>query len=179
MGINAISHISRNSVLVDQVKSILKYVAEDLNKDFSSLDDYFMNHCTDEVCKVFEEWFNLKPFPDYTLEDRIERLIYTFNSKGFCTVKFLKDQSLIFQNGEIEVVEDFENYRFDIKFTSTIGTPPNLQNYREMVEINKPAHLVCDFILRFRTHEELKPFQHSTLKKYTHEELRSGTIIKK
>ena len=31
----------------------------------------------------WEKWFELEKQPTWTLEDRVERLVYTFNSRGF------------------------------------------------------------------------------------------------
>ena len=126
----------------------------------------------------WEKWFELSYQPAWTLEDRIDRLIYTFNSRGFFTPNFLKEQAKIFTNGEIDITELFSSYHFIIQFTSMIGTPPNIENFREMININKPAHLTYDILFRYRTWEELKPFKWETLKAYTWEEARSRAEIK-
>ena len=59
-----------------------------------------------------------------------------------------------------------------------IGTPPNIENFREMVNVNKPAHLTYEIKYRYRTWGELKPFKWETLKAYTWEEARSRAEIK-
>ena len=59
-----------------------------------------------------------------------------------------------------------------------IGTPPNIENFREMVNVNKPAHLTYEIKYRYRTWGELKPYTWETLKAYTWEEARSRAEIR-
>lgn len=172
MGIKSISNVSRNNYIKDLIKAIeqeLKITYSDLK----SVDTALMFIAGNEECLTWENFFGLELQPNWTLEDRRNRLIYTFNSKGFFTKKFLKNLALVFTNGEISIDENYEEYHFIVQFTSIIGQPPNINNFTQMVEINKPAHLTWELRYRFRTHGELRQFKHEILKKYTHEELRN------
>lgn len=171
-----ISNISRNAYISDLLDSIQKSL-EVTENNAEELEKAIIVSADIDTISDWEEYLNLSQQPTWTLQDRIDRVVYTINSRGFFTVQFLKDQSLIFENGEIQVNENFPAYSFEIEFISVIGNPPNLDAYAEMVDINKPAKLVYTFKFRYRTHDELKPYVHNTLKNYTHEELRSrGTI---
>ena len=127
---------------------------------------------------LWEKWLNLSEGINWTIEDRRDRIIYTINSSKSCTEQFLKDQANIFTNGEISIDQQFALYNFIIQFTSMIGTPPNIENFREMVNVNKPAHLTYEIKYRYRTWGELKPFKWETLKAYTWVEARSRAEIK-
>lgn len=172
MGIKSISNVSRNTYIKDLIKAIEKELKITYS-DLKSVDTALMFIAENEECLNWENFFGLELKPNWTLEDRRNRLIYTFNSKGFFTKKFLKNLALVFTNGEISIYENYEEYHFIVQFTSIIGKPPNINNFKQMVEINKPAHLTWELRYRFRTHEELRQFKHDILKNYTHEELRS------
>ena len=176
MSLFNISKVSRNTVMKDLVTSILE-VNDDFRDDYTQLETFIMTLSTEEHIILWEKWFELDLKPSWTLQDRIERVVYTFNSRGFFTVKFLKEQAEIFTNGEIQVNQDYENYSFEIEFTSVLGNPPNLDNFSEMIETNKPAKLVWSYKFKYRTHGELEPFTHEQLASYTHEQLRSLAII--
>ena len=177
MSIYHISKISRNKYLTDVVTACENEIGLSHN-EFLGIDSCIMTLADGTNINEWEKWFELSYQPAWTLEDRIDRLIYTFNSRGFFSPKFLKEQALIFTNGEINIIENFSQYHFTIQFTSVIGRPPNLDNFKEMVNVNKPVHLTFDIKFRYRTHEELKVFTHATLNKYTHEELRSRAEIR-
>ncbi|WP_286033750.1 putative phage tail protein [Fusobacterium necrogenes] len=126
---------------------------------------------------VWEKWLGLSQEITWTLQDRIERIIYTINSNQSCTEQFLKEQANIFTNGEIAIEQQFALYNFIIQFTSMIGTPPNIDNFRQMVDINKPAHLTYNIKYRYRTWGELEPFTWEQLEKYTWQQLYEEPIL--
>nr|DAI62496.1 MAG TPA: tail protein [Caudoviricetes sp.]DAM40735.1 MAG TPA: tail protein [Caudoviricetes sp.] len=129
------------------------------------------------IIPVWEKWLGLSQETTWTLQDRIERIIYTINSNQSCTEQFLKEQANIFTNGEISIEQQFALYNFIIQFTSMIGTPPNIDNFRQMVDINKPAHLTYDIKYRYRTWGELEPFTWEQLEKYTWQQLYEEPIL--
>lgn len=131
------------------------------------------------IIPSWEKWLGLPEVVNWTIEDRRERIIYTINSSKSCTEQFLKDQANIFTNGEISIDQQFALYNFIIQFTSIIGVPPNLDNFKQMVNVNKPAHLTFDIKFRYRTHKELKVYTHAELSKYTHKEIREKAILQK
>ncbi|MCF2612974.1 YmfQ family protein [Fusobacterium perfoetens] len=147
------------------------------HKEFLEVESCIMTLADKTNIDEWEKWFELSYEPTWSLEDRVDRLIYTFNSHGFFTPKFLKEQAKIFTNGEIEIFEDFSKYHFTIQFTSIIGTPPNLDNFKKMVNVNKPVHLTFDIKFRYRTWGELKVKTWDSLKVNTWEEIRSKGVI--
>ena len=60
-----------------------------------------------------------------------------------------------FTNGEIEVVEDNQNYAFKILFTSIVGIPKNIENFKAVIEVIKPAHLNFSIEFRYNTHNQV------------------------
>lgn len=177
MSVYGISKVSRNKYITDDIKACEQEIKLS-HELFLNIKNCIMSQTDENRIEEWEEWFGLSDEKSWSLKDRIDRLIYTFNSRGFFTPKFLKDQAMIFTNGEIDIIEDFPNYHFTIQFTNMIGTPPNIDSFKEMVNVNKPAHLTYDIKYRYRTWGELKPFTWETLKAYTWEEVRSRAEIK-
>lgn len=176
MSIYEISKVSRNKYLED----VINACEQEINlshKEFLEVESCIMTLADKTNIDEWEKWFELSYEPTWSLEDRVDRLIYTFNSHGFFTPKFLKEQAKIFTNGEIEIFEDFSKYHFTIQFTSIIGTPPNLDNFKKMVNVNKPVHLTFDIKFRYRTWGELKVKTWDSLKVNTWEEIRSKGVI--
>lgn len=171
-----ISKLARNLYMKDVLESIEKSlgVAE---IDVNSIQTSIILQSTLEEIEQWEQWLLLPKMNSWTLQDRIDRVVYTLNSQGFFTRTFLKEQAKTFTNGEIQINEQFDKYHFEIEFTSVIGLPPNLDNFADMVEVNKPAKLTWSFKFRYRTHKELQPFTHKQLQKYTHKQLHELGII--
>ncbi len=169
--IDYIGKIARNSLMKDLFNSI-KIQVDAGKDDISQYDTYaFIVDSNEETISRWEKFMELKPMDNYSLEDRIERVIYTIQAKGIFTPSFLKEQAKIFTNGEIEVTENFNDYHFVISFTSVIGIPPNMDNFKEMVDLNKPAHLTYEVRIRYRTWGELLPYTWGELEPFTWNEI--------
>ena len=176
--IKYISNIARNSLMEDLFNSIEMQV--DIGrKDISQYNTYtFIIDSTEETISRWEKFMELKPVDNYSLQDRIERVIYTIQAKGIFTPSFLKEQAKLFTNGEIDIQENFNEYHFIITFTSIIGIPPNMDNFKEMVDLNKPAHLTYEVRIRYRTWGELLPYTWGELSPFTWDEIYQKAEIK-
>lgn len=176
--IKMIGKAARNNYLVAFFNA-LKNENEKIVVSINDLNKFILFSLESEkIVKQWEIYLNLPDMPNWSLQDRRERIIYTINSNEICTVDFLKRQAMVFTNGEIDVIEDFANYHFVIQFTNMLGVPPNIENFREMVNVNKPAHLTYEIKYRYRTWGEVKPFIWENLNKYTWTEIRSRAEIK-
>lgn len=176
--IKYISNIARNSLMKDLFNSI-KIQVDTGKDDISQYNTYtFIIDSTEETISRWEKFMELKPVDNYSLQDRIERVIYTIQAKGIFTPSFLKEQAKIFTNGEIEVTENFNDYHFIITFTSIVGIPPNMDNFKEMIGLNKPAHLTYEIKYRYRTWGELLPYTWGELSPFTWDEIYQKAEIK-
>ena len=53
----------------------------------------------------------------------------------------IKNTAEAFSGGEVEVIENFEEYSFIVKFVGVKGIPKNITLFKQMIEEIKPAHL--------------------------------------
>lgn len=172
MDISILSKIARNELMEDFFKSMgIFYQTTEENIE-GLRKKVFILEADEATLQKWESFMELEQRKDYTLRDRAERILYTLRSKGIFTPSFLKEQARIFTGGgEIEITEDFAGYSFTISFKNVIGIPSNMENFRNMIELNKPAHLGYKIVFSYRTHRSLENFRHSDLERYTHEEL--------
>lgn len=105
------------------------------------------------------------------LKERRENIISKLRSYGTTTKEMIARVAKAFTNGEIEVIEDNPNYSFTIKFTSIVGIPDNLENFKKVVATIKPAHLNFNVEFRYNTHNQVAYLLHSSLKAKNHKEI--------
>lgn len=105
--------------------------------------------------------------------ERQSKIISKLRSSGTLSRNRLKEISLSFKNGEVEFIEDTSNYNFIVKFISTLGKPPNFDDFMSAVEKTVPAHLEVSYEFTFNTNEYLKKYNYKTLKNFTHMQLRN------
>ena len=168
-----ISKIARNSLQLDLINAMLELSSE-TKQDIKRYEELiFVSLFNLEQIERYEKFMNLSLEPDWSLEDRRNRLLYTLLSKTILSVENLKEQALIFTNGKIEVIENFAEYFFTIRFTSIVGKVPNIESFKQFIELNKPAHLGYKIEFRYNTHGELRQHNltHSQLAGYTHQQI--------
>lgn len=172
MDISILSKIARNELMEDFFKSLGMFYQTTEENIKGLRKKVFILEADEATLQKWENFMELEQRKDYSLRDRAERILYTLRSKGIFTPGFLKEQARIFTGGgEIEITEDFAGYSFTISFKNVIGIPSNMENFRNMIELNKPAHLGYKIVFSYRTHRALENFRHKDLERYTHEEL--------
>ena len=105
------------------------------------------------------------------LKERRENIISKLRSYGTTTKEMIARVAKAFTNGEIEVIEDNPNYSFTIKFTSIVGIPDNLENFKKVVDTIKPTHLNFNVEFRYNTHNQIGYLYQNSLKTKKHTEL--------
>ena len=169
--IKKVSKVARNTLQEDLIRTldlICEYAKNDIQKYKELLFIAFFN---EQQVANYERFMELDYKNGWSLQDRKDRIIYTLLSKNIFTPHVLKEQAKIFTNGEIEVIEDYGNYSFTIKFTSVVGIPQNLDNFKNFIYINKPAHLNFSVEFRYNTHNQVAYLIHNNLKSRTHKDL--------
>nr|DAX78800.1 MAG TPA: tail protein [Caudoviricetes sp.] len=169
--IKKVSKVARNTLQEDLIRTldlICEYAKNDIQKYKELLFIAFFN---EQQVANYERFMELDYKNGWSLQDRKDRIIYTLLSKNIFTTHVLKEQAKIFTNGEIEIIEDYGNYSFTIKFTSVVGIPQNLDNFKNFIYINKPAHLNFKIEFRYNTHNQVAYLLHSSLKAKNHKEI--------
>ena len=152
--IKVISKVARNSMQVDLIKSLI-IEFQKIKNDIGKYREFvFLNFFNEKQIINYEKFMELEYDPRLSLQDRRERILFRLLSKRIFSTDNLKEQARIFTNGEIEVNEVFNEYYFIIKFTSIYGIPPNLNNFINFIELNKPAHLGYKIVYSYMTWDE-------------------------
>ena len=124
------SLMESNSIEVDTLKA---YV-EDLSKNL------YIKTATWGL-DLFEEELGLATDKSISYEERRERILAKKRGNGTTTKAMIKNTAEAFSGGEVEVIENFNDYSFVVKFVGIKGIPKNLTLFKNMIEEIKPAHL--------------------------------------
>lgn len=151
---------------------VIDFTSEDLLKQF------FIYTATWSL-PIWERIFGL-PVGDETtnIQERRENLISKLRSYGTTTKEMIVRVGNAFTNGDVQVIEHNEKYLFEIIFTGVIGIPPNMDDFKETIEIIKPAHLTYEIGIRYRTWGELSPYKWAGLEPFTWDEIYQKAEIK-
>lgn len=125
-----------------------------LAEEISNIQGYELFAKTaDKWLPMWETAYGIPIDPEKSLAERRSRLMSKMRGAGTTTAEMIRQVVASYANSECEIIEHNEKYRFDVKFTGTIGVPPNMDDVRAALEEIKPAHLAYEFIFLFRTWE--------------------------
>ena len=124
------SFMESNSIEVDTLKAYIEDLSENL----------YVKTATWGL-DLFEEELGLATDKSISYEERRERILAKKRGNGTTTKAMIKNTAEAFSGGEVEVIENFSDYSFIVKFVGIKGIPKNLTLFKNMIEEIKPAHL--------------------------------------
>ena len=124
------SFMESNSIEVDTLKAYIEDLSENL----------YVKTATWGL-DLFEEELGLVTDKSISYKERRERILAKKRGNGTTTKTMIKNTAEAFSGGEVEVIENFSDYSFIVKFVGVKGIPKNLALFKKMIEEIKPAHL--------------------------------------
>lgn len=143
----------------DTTKEILKAEQnqiEDEEKAIQDLLNEFNIQTATYTLPLWAEFVGIEDNINLDIDTRRSNILAMLKTSEVTTVSVIKNIAESYSNGKCEVIEDFENYKFTIKFTSTSGVPKNVDEIRKVINKVKPAHLNYFLDFQYRTWGDIK-----------------------
>lgn len=93
----------------------------------------------------WEKLFGSTTDKSKTYERRREILLAKLRGSGTTTKEMIKNVARAFSGGEVNVIEDPKENRFEVQFIGIKGIPQNMPGLINAIEEIKPAHLAYGF----------------------------------
>jgi len=103
---------------------------------------------------------------------RREMIKAKLRGNGTTTPEMIQRTASAFSGGVVEVQEVPDEYRFEIRFVSTLGIPPNMVGLTQIIEEIKPAHLAYEFVYSYTWWDSVKTLTWNSALSKTWDELR-------
>lgn len=140
------------------ISAIIQVRGAEVDKVRDALDEILAQFYIQTATWNLERWedeLGIPPNPAMTDSERRQRLIDHLTGYDTCDAALIKTIAAKYENGEIEVIEDFAGYIVIIRFVGTKGQPPNLSQLQDAIRNIVPAHLDLQYELTYLTWEEL------------------------
>lgn len=105
----------------------------------------------------WEEVVGINSDTSQSYSDRREVVKARLRGSGTTTDELLRNVAESFSGGTSEIIQDYEDYSFVVKFISKLGIPTQLEKLREQIELIKPAHLAFTFAFTYVVWANLLP----------------------
>ncbi len=120
-----------------------------------ALDQYFVDTATWGLDR-WENELGLAPAQDQPSNERRSRIVSRLRGTGTATIRVVRQVAESYDQGAVDVVEDFAAYTATVQFVDTRGVPPNLDDLKQAVRAVVPAHLALRYAFRYTLYSDLK-----------------------
>lgn len=121
----------------------------------------------------WEKLLGLSAGDDMTDTERRERIRAKLGSGTVATKSKIASIVSNYENGDVEITEDFGNYKIQFRFVSKMGVPSQIEALQKTIADVLPAHLQAEYIFTFRKWDELSSYTWDELSSYTWDEVMS------
>lgn len=108
--------------------------------------------------RVWEELYGIPVDANKDIKFRRSVIKSKMRGQSTTTIKNLKNVAESFSNGEVEIIENLDEYTFGIKFVGNRGIPPNMDDLINSLHENIPCYLVYEFIFVYMTWNEFESY---------------------
>ena len=155
-----------------ELQGILSSRINALAADFDkTINQCFVSTATDLLSR-YEKIYGLSVGVTKSNQFRRERIKARAKGVGTVTKKMLEEVAASYSNGEVEVIESYEDYSFIVKFVGVKGIPANMADLTLTIEEIKPAHLAFSFEYTYNTWNDISHMTWNEASVYTWNQLR-------
>jgi uncharacterized protein YmfQ (DUF2313 family) len=150
-----------NNVTMAELQGLLTDRVSTLIADLSGTVDECFLETASKLLSRYEKVCGVDV--DVSKSDTFRREILKAKIRGIGTVtkQLLMETAASYSNGDVEVIENPAHYSLVVKFTGTLGIPPNLDGLKAAVEEIKPAHLAFSFLYTYMTWAAFESYAHT------------------
>lgn len=161
-----------DNLTMKELQGILSNKINSLASNFNqTIDQCFVDTATDLLSR-YEKIYGLTVDATKSKTFRRERIKARAKGVGTITKQMLEDVAVSYSNGEVEVIENPEDYSFIVKFVGTKGIPVNMADLTLTIEEVKPAHLAFSFEYTYNTWDDVSSMTWEEAANYTWDQLR-------
>lgn len=154
----------------DENISIENLIAEYVNQ-------FIVNTATFALGR-YEEQYGLPINPSgLSYAERRSRIKAKMRTYGVVTKETLQNIVNSWTNADIEIIEDYANYKVVIKFVSIVGVPENMEDVYSAIREVLPAHLNVEYQFKYNKWSDVESKTWGQLEQYTWQEVLEKGVI--
>ena len=146
----------KGNITMEELQGIFSNEINALAGNFDeTINECFVNTAS-ALLSRYEKTYGIQVDVNKSDEFRRERIRAKIRGTGTVTKQMIANTAASYSNGEVEVIENPDNYSFIIKFIGSKGIPANMADLAITIEEIKPAHLVLSFEYTWMTWNEFE-----------------------
>lgn len=143
----------------------------------ATLGEFFVGTFTATTADTWERLVGYEPAPGWDIARRRERVRSRLLSTSPMTPAMLKEIIESMAMTTIDLTEDADNYKLNVKFVGIYGVSPYIDDVKAEIERIRPYHLQVIYEWVYAQHKQIGDFTHAQLAGYTQDAIRNGGIL--
>lgn len=173
---NKLPQVYQNSKEIEAIQDSIdseRVVLENKLQDFRN--QVFVNTATWSLF-MWEDMLAIKTDLSLSDTERRENIIAKIRGGKVCNKANLKELCKSYGGGDVEIIENFDDYSFIVKFVDEIS-PSNIKGLEKAINEMKPAHLNFSFQYLYNIWLQYKNTPWENLKGKTWGEVKTGKTV--
>lgn len=171
--IKQLQMFQRNSGIFNAIFNGVSKQFELRDQRIAELDDQLSIDTATWALSIYEKELQIETDKNKSYEERRAIIKSLMRGTGKVDTALIKLVADSYSNGDVDVAFDG---KIKITFTNIIGTPPNVNDLKIAINKITPAHLEVVYIYLYNLYQELTPFTHSYLTRYTYGNMRASKL---
>lgn len=170
MNVDLMQHLTSNYKGKENISKLITVIETELGElrlYANTLEDQAVIEKVTWGIREWEKELGIKYNPSTSIEERREIIGAKVRGRGTTTKQMLINTAEVFSGGEVDVIEYPEEDYFIVKFVGTKGVPTSMEEFTNMLDSIKPAHLEYAFEYTYTTWGELKERTWDEVAQYT------------
>lgn len=130
-------------------------LTEEENDISNLVKEFFIGSATNSLA-IWAKFAGIEDNENLDIGMRRSNIKAALKAKDITTLQVIKNVVESYTNGRCEIIENYKDYSFKIKFVSSVGVPSRIEEIKRIINKLKPAHLDYLFEFRYRTHGDIK-----------------------
>lgn len=147
----------KNKTMIEIIKAEQLQIEKEEESIELLINEFFVDTAVRSI-PIWCKFVGIEDDTDLDLDTRRSNVKAALKTQEVTTVQVIKNIAESYSNGTCEVIEDYSNYSFKIKFISTIGIPKRIGEMKKIIDMVKPAHLDYDFEFKYITWGDTKVY---------------------
>lgn len=146
-------------LLNDTVREILKVINSQIADEELAVDELIreFNISTATISlPIWSKWVGVEYKENLPLDVMRGNILSGLETNKTTTVSIIKEIAEKYSNGTCDIIENYSDYSFIVKFTSSAGVPTKIDEIKKSIDRVKPAHLSYSFEFIFRAWADIK-----------------------
>lgn len=143
---------------IREARAIIDPESEEFEKLNENIRDVLSQFFVDKATWGLSYWeraFSVPVDESKPIEQRRSVIKSKMRGAGTVTIGLIEEVAEAYDNGDVDVTYDHARYTVTIKFISTKGRPPNIEDTERALRDIIPAHIAIDFVFTYLTWDEL------------------------